>query len=308
MVAQRPEFGHRLGAMDRQHPQHLVGWRIARSWWLRGIARVIDKPTMRAIRKRYVDLLEGQIHCHIADGGDPPVLFLHQTATSAASYDPLLRVLDLPNRLVAIDTPGFGGSFDPPGFPTLETYAAQVIATANALGIDRFHLFGHHTGAALGIAIAATAPERVCSLMMAGPVLLTDSERSDLATELTVPLAPRRDGGHLLENWGYAAQYNPHCDVELLHGEVVAMLRAWRGRPQAYAAVARHDTAALAARVTAPVLLLSSPGDYFHAMLPRAQAAFPHAQTAITGGGNFQPGADAPGVARAITAFLNSLD
>ncbi len=262
---------------------------------------------MRQIKKCYADIPDGQIHCHITEGADPPIVFLHQTATSAASYDPLLRALDIPNRLVAIDTPGFGGSFDPVGFPDLETYAAQIMATADALGIERFHLFGHHTGAALGLVIAATQPERVCSLMMAGAVLMTDDERADLAAAHIAPFAPRRDGSHLLENWDYAAQYNPECDVDLLHGEVVAMLRAWRARPQAYAAVAHHDTAALAPQVSAPVLLLSSPDDYFHAALGRAQAAFPQAQTAITGGGNFQPTADAPGVAAAIAAFLRSI-
>lgn len=258
----------------------------------------------RRIRKTYVDTPAGQVHCHIVDGVQPAILFLHQTATSAASYRPLLAALDLPNQLVAIDTPGFGESYDPEGWPTLEAYAAQIVATADALGINAFHLFGHHTGATLSIEIGARWPARVLSLMLAGPVFMTPEEQAAFEAEYRVPIALQRDGSHLLTNWNYASGYNPDCDLELLHGEVIAMLRAWRGRPQAYSAVAHHDSAAAMRAVTAPVLLLTSPDDFFHYGFDRAVALAPNATIVTTGGGNFQPGADAPGVARAIEAFL----
>jgi pimeloyl-ACP methyl ester carboxylesterase len=258
----------------------------------------------RVMRKRYVDTLDGQIHCHVVDGVQPAILFLHQTATSAASYDTLLRTLDVPNQLVAIDTPGFGGSFDPEGWPTLGWYAEQIMAAADGLGIGRFHLFGHHTGATLAIEIGARWPDRAASLMLAGPVFMTDEERGPFAEAYRVPIGLERDGSHLLRNWNYASGYNPDCDLELLHGEVIAMLRAWRGRPQAYSAVAYHDSAAAMRAVTAPVMLLTSPDDFFHFGFDRAVALAPDATIVITGGGNFQPGADAPGVARAIEAFI----
>lgn len=85
------------------------------------------------IRKTYVDTPGGQVHAHIVDGIQPAIVFLHQTATSAASYDALLGALDMPNQLVAIDTPGFGGSYDPQGWPTLADYAAAVLAAIDAL-------------------------------------------------------------------------------------------------------------------------------------------------------------------------------
>ena len=246
------------------------------------------------------------MHCRITSGDAPAILLLHQTASSSASYEPLMQALQLPNRLIAIDTPGFGGSFDPDGMPPLGWYAEQIIATADALGAETFHLFGHHTGASLAIEIAATHPERVHSIMLIGPAFMTDQERQDFVAGFSAPLSPTSDGAHLMQNWQYAAMYNADCDAELLHGEVLAMLRAWRGRPQAYMAVAHHDSSAAAQRVRAPVLLLSSPDDYFHPELERAIAAFPGAQVAITAGGNFQPTADAPGVARAIEQFLRS--
>lgn len=258
------------------------------------------------IRKRYADLPEGQVHVHERAGAAPPIIFLHQTASSAASFDDVLAVMRLPNRLIAIDTPGFGGSFDPPGTPDMGDYARWILATCDSLDTGPCHLVGHHTGASLAIEIACDAPARVLSLALVGPVFMTDAERSAFEDAYREPFAPRRDGSHLLENWNYAAMFNPDCPVEIVHREVVAMLRAWRGRVQAYRAVARHDTAARAEGVDQPVLLLTSPDDYFHATFDRAAAVFPDARIGTVGGGNFQPSADPEGVARAIADFIRA--
>lgn len=262
---------------------------------------------MSAIRKAYVDLAQGQIHCRIVEGVEPAILFLHQTASSSASFTPLLEALALPNRLVAIDTPGFGGSFDPAGEPSLDEYAGWIVAVADALDCATFHLFGHHTGASLALAIAAQWPDRALSLMLAGAEFMTSEERADLAASLGTPLSPKADGSHLIANWDYAARFNPDCDPALLHQEVLSMARAWRGRAQAYLAVSRADSVAAACRSKAPALILTSPGDYFHAMLDRGQAILPDAPVVVTGGDNFQPSADPQGVALAIEHFLAGL-
>jgi pimeloyl-ACP methyl ester carboxylesterase len=259
---------------------------------------------MRSLRRGYVDTAGGQLHFHSVAGIEPAIVFLHQTASSAQSYDPLLSALSLPNRLIAIDTPGFGGSFDLPGWPTLADYAGIVIEAADALAIDRFHLFGHHTGASLAIEIAAQVPRRLASLMLSGPVFMTPEEQADFALHYRAPIQPVRSGSHLLANWAYTESNNPSCSVELLHDAVVDLLRAWRARPQAYMAVAHHDTAARARALDLPVLLLTAPGDFFHASFDRARAIFPQASVATTAGDNFQPTADPQGVARAIEAFV----
>lgn len=262
---------------------------------------------MRQIRKGYVDIPQGQIHYHAVDGSDPAIVFLHQTALSAKTYDPTLRVLDLPNRLIALDTPGFGGSYDPEGWPTLEDYADQLLAALDAMGAGTFHLFGHHTGASLAIEIAVRSSARVRSLMLAGPVFMTAEERDAFIAGYQEPITPQRDGSHLMENWGYAGQHNPDCDPTIMQDAVADLLRAWRGRPQAYMAVAHHDTAGRASGVTCPVLLLTTPGDFFHASFDRAEALFPQAQTAVTDGDNFPMTIDPVGTATAIAGFIGAL-
>lgn len=256
------------------------------------------------IRGAYAETPAGQVHARIVEGDAPAILFLHQTATSARSYLPLLAALDVPNRLIALDTPGFGESFEAKGAPDLADYAGWIVDAADSLGVGAFHVFGHHTGANLAIEIAARWPDRVRSAMLLGPAFTDADERAAFAEAFAEPIRPRRDGSHLLENWRYAADHNPSCDAELIHGEVTAMLRAWRARPQAYGAVARHDAASVARTLRLPALLLTAPGDYFHDAVDRARALLPHAVVAEVGGDNFSPGADPVGVARAIGRFL----
>lgn len=261
---------------------------------------------MTTIRYSYVDTPGGQIHSHQRGGTGTPIVLIHQTALSARSIDPLLLALDVPNPLIALDIPGFGNSTQPAGWPTIADYAVELFAAIDRLGIDRCHLFGHHTGAAIAVEIAAAQPRRVASAMLCGLPLMTAAERADFAAQLGDPILPMRDGEHLLQNWRYTLDHNPNCDTPAIHDAVTDMLRNWRARPQAYRAVASHDTAAAAARVAVPVLLLSAPGDYFHAHLNRARAIFPTANVAITAGDNLQTSADPAGLAAAIQTFLTS--
>jgi len=45
-------------------------------------------------------------------------------------------------------------------------HAARVIAFANELGLDRFSLLAHDTGATIARLVAADAPERVDKLVL----------------------------------------------------------------------------------------------------------------------------------------------
>lgn len=260
------------------------------------------------IRKLYVDVPMGQVNCRMVDGRDPAILFLHQSASSSLFYEPLMAALKLPNRLLAIDTPGFGESFNPDPAPTLSGYSDIVVSVADALGIVKFHVFGHHTGATIALDIAARYPYRAQSIVLVGPQFMTDEERVKFSEKSTAAVEPQPDGSHLMVNWSFASKYNPDCDPVLLNQEVVAMLHAWRGRAQAHRAVADHDSSADAQLIRGPVLLLTSPDDFFHPILDRAQALLPQASVAVTGGGNFQPAAASEEVARAVEAFVGSVE
>jgi pimeloyl-ACP methyl ester carboxylesterase len=269
--------------------------------------RRVKSRRAQEIRCGYVDTRDGQLHYREIAGTAPAIVFLHQTASSSSSFQRVMQRLRLPNRLIALDTPGFGSSFAPRGWPSMAEYARWTVEALDALRVRRFHVFGQHTGANLAGELAVRHPARVCSVMMLGPVPMAAPERREFREMLgKQPISPRVDGQHMLENWGYAAQYNPGCDPEILHDETVNMLRAWRGRPQAYRAVSFNDSLAVLRRVRAPVLLMTSPGDYFHARFHQVCAVRPDATIATVGGDNFQPLLDPVGVARAITRFVRA--
>ncbi len=264
-------------------------------------------PSMRTITKSYVDLAEGQMHVLSTSGVAPAIVFLHQTASSGGSFARVMERLRLPNRLIAVDTPGFGSSFDPSGWPSMAEYAAYIVTTLDRLKVRQFHLFGHHTGSSLAAEIAWRHPQRVQSVMMLGPVPMTREERVQFRSDYDQPIAPREDGSHLVENWNYCRKFNPTCDLETVHEEVVDMMRAWKARPQAYRAVSFHDAMQLVRKLECPLLLMSSPEDFFFPRFAEVCAIRPDAKVAMVGGENLPPQCDSEGVAAAIADFVRAV-
>ena len=62
-----------------------------------------------------------------------------------------------------------------------------------------------------------------------------------------------------LQRDGEAPPSTTVLSLEVVHDEVSDMLRAWRGRPQAYRAVSFHDSLALVQKLTCPLLFMTSP-------------------------------------------------
>ena len=73
------------------------------------------------VRRGYLDFDDGQLHyreARPAAGAPPrtPIVCLHQTPTSSLEFEPLMREFATDRVVVALDTPGYGGS-DGPGEP-----------------------------------------------------------------------------------------------------------------------------------------------------------------------------------------------
>ena len=71
--------------------------------------------------------------------------------------------------VAALDLPGHGESSKPVDSGSLEELSAAVLDYMDAVEIERAHLVGHSMGAAICLAIALRAPERVRSLTLIGP-------------------------------------------------------------------------------------------------------------------------------------------
>ncbi|GAB2174521.1 alpha/beta fold hydrolase [Dongia sp. agr-C8] len=107
-------------------------------------------------------------------GTGTPILLLHEALGAATTWR------DFPERLaartgrpvIAWSRQGFGQSDPlpaPPGRDYLQREAARIPLLLDALGLERAHLYGHSDGAAIALIAAATAPERVASLILEAP-------------------------------------------------------------------------------------------------------------------------------------------
>jgi pimeloyl-ACP methyl ester carboxylesterase len=130
----------------------------------------------------------------VNDGGEGgvPVVLLHGLAGSGALWSAQLDHLRRSRRAATLDLHGFGESErSAQGDYSIESFAADVIAAADALGLPRFVLVGHSMGGAIAIACADRHPERVAGLLLANPAHAMNRLPEDVLARFRSNLSPR---------------------------------------------------------------------------------------------------------------------
>jgi 3-oxoadipate enol-lactonase len=74
-------------------------------------------------------------------------------------------------RILLIDLPGHGLSSDRPGPYGHHEFSVAVAGAMAAAGVDRSHFWGTHTGATVGLLLAARNAAGLASLILEGPVM-----------------------------------------------------------------------------------------------------------------------------------------
>lgn len=151
----------------------------------------MDDPTIR-IRRGFVEVPDGQVHYRTAGGGGPrPLVALHASPGSSRTLDALTLGLARTRLVIAPDTLGNGDS-SPPAHPdpVLADFAAGTLAALDGLGVERFDLYGTHTGAGIAAEIAIAAPERVHRLVLDGVGLYSDGEIDEMLALYAPEVAP----------------------------------------------------------------------------------------------------------------------
>jgi len=214
------------------------------------------------IEHRFVDVPGATIHCAIAGSG-LPVLLLHQTPRSWDEYRDVLPWLARRYRPIAIDTPGYGDSSRPPlGKDSIERWAAAAVSTLDALGIERFAVVGHHTGAVIATEIAAAWPQRVEAAVLSAPALVDAAFRARHAGPSRVDnVARSADGSHLSALWRIRQPWYPDGDIELLERFVIDALKAGPRAAEGHAVVARYVMETRLPLIRCPVLVIAPTAD-----------------------------------------------
>ena len=236
-----------------------------------------------SLRPAYAYTPQGVVH-YAEAGSGAPLLLLHATPGSFRAFEALIPLLARHFRVIAADTPGYGNS-DPvaPGPLRIEAFAERMEALLDALGLERAHVLGLHTGNKIAAAMAARRPSRVDRLVLAGHThsLLVDKATRDAEIRHLIGhyfprFQPGADGAHEVRQWLMA-----HADVQklwwpaaLLAGEpaaaaasvaaevrqaesmVIDHLLGWRSIVPTYDAVFDFDLEAAIRRIEAPTLVL----------------------------------------------------
>jgi pimeloyl-ACP methyl ester carboxylesterase len=215
------------------------------------------------IERRFVQTPAGMLHCAIAGTGRP-VLLLHQTPRSWDEYRDVLPLLGREVRAIAVDTIGFGDSCKPPlGQDSIEYWAQASVGLLDALGIDRFAVVGHHTGAVIAVEIAAAFPQRVEAAVLSASALVDAAFRARRQAKPSgIDHVQRKaDGSHLTELWRIRQPWYPAGDIDLLERFVVDAVKAGPRAAEGHSVVARYVMETRLPLIRCPVLVLAPTED-----------------------------------------------
>ena len=128
---------------------------------------------------KHLQTPDATIH-YIREGTGTPLILVQGAGVVGEGWRPQIDGLRQRCDIVALDNRGIGGSTYRAPALTIEDMAGDVLAIADAEGIDRFDLAGHSIGGLVAQEIALRARQRVRTL-----ALLCTFERGRQASRLT---------------------------------------------------------------------------------------------------------------------------
>ena len=93
--------------------------------------------------------------------GAPAIVFANSLGTDLRIWDGVVGLLGSRYRTLTYDKRGHGLSQETPGPYTIDLLADDLLALADALGLERFALVGLSVGGLIAQAVAVRAPARL---------------------------------------------------------------------------------------------------------------------------------------------------
>ena len=114
---------------------------------------------------RYIDT--GALRLHAVTGGDgPPLLLVHGWPQTWYAWRMLMPTLARDFRVIGVDQRGIGLSDKPQDGYDTGTLARDLVALMDALGHQRFAMYGTDVGMPIAYALAADHPDRLDRLVV----------------------------------------------------------------------------------------------------------------------------------------------
>jgi len=136
----------------------------------RGPGSVSGAPNLPAgftdtFTSRYLDT--GELRLHAVIGGDgPPLLLVHGWPETWYAWRMLMPALARDFQVIAVDQRGIGLSDKPQDGYDTGTQAHDMVMLMEALGHERFAMYGTDTGMTIAYAVAADHPDRLDRLVV----------------------------------------------------------------------------------------------------------------------------------------------
>jgi len=228
--------------------------------------------------RAYTPSPEGQVHYREAGtpDGSPLVLF-HQSPCSSQMYERLISLLPQHFRIIAPDTPGFGATDPLAGGPSISGFA-EVLGEALARIDPRpWHVFGHHTGSVVSMAVVQAGVLPVRSLTLSGPPYFNDELRALLTSLYQESTDAPSMTAHLHDSWARIRETASDVPEELLLRDFAQGLLV-RDLPGVYRSAMAFDPLAALAHATMPTMILAGGRDPISSGFPVIRDAVPHAR------------------------------
>ncbi|HVA38891.1 MAG TPA: alpha/beta fold hydrolase [Candidatus Dormibacteraeota bacterium] len=248
----------------------------------------------------------------VAGRNEVTLLFVHGVGSTGEVWDSQLAALSRHYRCAAVELRGNGVAPLPARLSsiTCEGFARDVLAVADALGAERFHLIGCSLGGVVGLELWRTAPHRIKSLALLdsfaeypdGQAFADRMVEAVLAARSMVAFAEERANRILPAN---APAYRRTESVRQMACK----------NPQAYARATQaawtSDYRALLPQITIPTLVLWGEHDVIapRALSEELAAGIPDSRLVVVPDAGHLSNADAPTFVNAVLeAFVNAVE
>jgi pimeloyl-ACP methyl ester carboxylesterase len=106
---------------------------------------------------------------YVEKGEGVPIIFVPGNWVTSLSWKPVIDRLPDGYRGITYDMRGRGRTEGPDNDYTMPELAGDLLATVDALRLDKFHLVGHSLGSAIAMQFALDHPTRLDSLLLLAP-------------------------------------------------------------------------------------------------------------------------------------------
>ncbi len=235
--------------------------------------------------RHFIRVGERDVHYRRAGQG-PAIVLLHACPKSSLEQVPLVERLAPQFTALAFDMPGHGESDPLPiGQPEVSDFAAGLLDTLDALGVDRFMVYGRHTGSLIALEMAVRFPERVARAIFDGFPVFSEDEKGDFLDGYLAPFQAFWDGIHLPAAWArvrenymlfpwHRADTGKRIDIDLpgpqmLNDVVTDILRVGDQYRVGYASAFRYDPVPALSALTVPTTIMARRDDLLFPHLER---------------------------------------